>query len=299
MNTHSQKKILLSLLFALMVGAIILLAGGLPNLRLKAGEPSHLLDWILSQLNFENLSSVPGIGANPGGLGFWNQLSETLRGSIVVIFWVTLVFSIIYAVISPEFRKELIRGFMLILTMVVLLPYIAREMNRQVNPLGQESAPGAYPAGEALLPEPPPFVQQPPAWLLGLAKGLLLFLIFAGVYWLWRYLRPKPVSQAVVVRHIKQALSDLESGMALEDVVIACYRKMCQELQKTRQVQRQRYMTPREFEDYLADAGISSVHIQQLTLLFEGARYGAKNTDAVKEDQARQNLQEILKAYGE
>jgi hypothetical protein len=58
-------------------------------------------------------------------------------------------------------------------------------------------------------------------------------------------------------------------------------------------------MTPREFESHLSRAGITSSHIQQLTLLFEGARYGAEPTDPVKEQTAKQCLQVILQAYGD
>ena len=298
MINQNNRKILLFTLFAVMIVAIILLASSLPGLRLKPGEPLNLLSWILAELASEDLFRLPEYEMEAGESGIWEPVSDTLRVSIIVIFWLTLVFSVIYAVVSPEFRRELVRIFMLVLTMAVLLPYIARRMTEQFNPLEGEESTGQFPSGEVAFPEPPQFVQQPPEWFLWVAEALLLLTIIAGIYFLWRYLRPRRNEEAVVAKHVQKALSELDSGKAFEDVVIACYQEMCQELQQKRQVRRQGYMTPREFENYLAEEGISDEHIRQLTRLFEGARYGAKPSDAGVESRARQNLQAILNAYG-
>jgi hypothetical protein len=73
---------------------------------------------------------------------------------------------------------------------------------------------------------------------------------------------------------------------------------MCQGLQSGQNLPRKKNMTPREFESYLAEAGIHSDHIQQLTRLFEGVRYGAKTTDSITENHAKYYLQTILQTYG-
>ena len=298
MIKQKNRKLPLFTLFAVMILTVILLATSLPNLRLKPGEPLNLLSWILSELASGDLFRLPESEIEAGESGIWEPVSDTLRVSIIVIFWLTLVFSVIYAFVSPEFRRELVRIFMLVLTMAVLLPYIARRMTDQVNPLEGEEITGQLPNGEFAFPESPPFVQQPPEWFLWLAEAFLLLTIVVGIYFLWRYLRPRRKEEAVVTKYVQKALSELDSGKAFEDVVIACYNEMCQELQKKRQVRRQGYMTPREFENYLAEEGISDEHIRQLTRLFEGARYGAKPSDAGVASRARQNLQAILNAYG-
>jgi hypothetical protein len=235
----------------------------------------------------------------PAAPGLWDQLGQPLRRSIIVVFWLFLGFSILYAIVSPEFRRELVRAFLLILTMVVLLPYIARHITDQLNPQDPEGMYGELPSSHTIFPQPPPFVENPPAWLLLLAKGLLLLFLLTAVYLLWYYLRPRSDARAVVARHVRQAITDLDAGLQFDDVVIACYNRMCQEFQQNRQVQRQEYMTPREFQAYLANTGISNIHIQQLTRLFEGARYGARPSDPARERQARHSLQAILQAYGE
>ena len=216
MTNQNHHRIQLSILIALMITAVVLLAGGFSGLRLKSGEPIHLLDWILAQLASQNLGELPEYEIETGGSGIWYQLNSTLRGSIIVIFWLILSFSLIYAIISPEFRRELVRVFFLLLTLAVLLPYIARRITEQVNPTEGEMTSGEVPIEGAQFPEPPLFVQQPPEWIFWVAKAVLILLLFTGIYMLWRYLRPKPDPQAVVARHVKKALSELESGNVLE-----------------------------------------------------------------------------------
>jgi hypothetical protein len=303
MNEHKRRKIFQFILLGLSLGAILLLAGGLSNLHFQPGRPLHLLDWFLAQQVPENSTDFPVINTGPSevptGQNLWDRLGKWIQTLIVIVFWLILVFSIVYAIISPKFRRELIRMFMLVLFFVLVLPYIAQRLALQPKPTGAEEPPGGGAFGDTFFPEPPPFIQQPPGWFLILAKVLLLVLIFGGIYLIWRRLRPKSDPKAVVVKNVRQALSDLESGSELKDVVIRCYSKMCQELQKTRGVRRDQAMTPREFENHLANAGITSVHIQQLTLLFEDVRYGTKPTDTTTQYKAIQSLEAILQAYGE
>jgi len=219
--------------------------------------------------------------------------------SIVIFFWLMLIFSIVYAIISPKLRRELVRMFAMILFLVFLLPQIAKNMVLQPRTEEMEGLPGGFALGENTFPIPPPFIQDPPGWLFAAINVLLLLSFFGGIYFLWLRPRPQSDAHAVVVKEVKQALSDLEAGLELKDVVIACYAKMCKGLQESRHIKRQQAMTPREFEKYLANAGIASTHIQQLTRLFEGVRYGAKSTNKDTERKATQCLQAILQVYGE
>ena len=56
--------------------------------------------------------------------------------------------------------------------------------------------------------------------------------------------------------------------------------------------------TPREFAQYLAASGVRDQHIQQLTRLFEGARYGAQPPSVRDERVAVECLTAIVQAYG-
>jgi len=276
------------------------LAVGLPHVRFKPGKPLHLYDWFLAQLVSENPDDFlsDDIESGYSDSNFWYGMSEGSRRSIVIAFWLTLSFSIVYAIVSPKFRRELVRMFMVFLALLLLLPYIAGRIVQRPRSVEGEEFSGQLNFGNTILPEPPKFIQQPPVWFLILVEILLLVLFIVGIYLIWRRLRPKSDAQAVVVKNVRQALSKLESGSELDDVVIACYTQMCRELRKSRYIWRHQAMTPREFEDFLTKAGIASAHIRQLTLLFESVRYGAKPTDTAKENSAKQCLQAIVEAYG-
>jgi hypothetical protein len=303
MNKYQRKIIFQSILLATFLVTILLLAGGLPNLRFQSGEPLNLYDLLLAQLAADDLDDTSEDDSETGdgtaGSLFWSRLGEGLQNLITLVFWLMLIFSIVYAVISPKFRRELVRMFVFILTMLLVLPHIARRIVQQPVPAEMGELPGQFSPGGAVIPEPPPFIQQPPEWFLLLVKVLILGLVLGGMYWIWRLFRPKSDAQTMVVKNIKRALSDLDSGLEFDDVIIACYSKMCRGLKQYRQIQRHKAMTPREFETHLSNAGISSVHIKQLTLLFEGVRYGAKPTDKLLEQKARKYLQAILQAYGQ
>ena len=298
MSEHKRKRTLLTLLLGLLLGAMLLLAGGLPNLRFQPGRSLNLLDWFLSQLVSENATGFPEITIEPGRSSFLPELGEGLLKSIIIFFWLMLIFSIVYAIISPKLRRELVRMFALILVLVVILPQIAKNLTQLHETAAMEGLPG-FSLGENTFPVPPPFIQDPPGWFFAIVNVLLMLVFFGGIYFMWRRLRPNSEAHAVVVKEVKRALSDLEAGLEMKDVVIACYAKMCQGLQESRHIKRKQAMTPREFENHLAHAGIANTHIQQLTRLFEGVRYGAKPTDKAAEHEAKQCLQAILQVYSE
>ena len=303
MRKHKRRETLQFLIIGLSLGAILLLAGGLPNLRFQPGKPLHLYEWFLATLASYNDADIPLMNGEtseaPIVPTLWSRLGEGFQDSFVIVFWLMLVFSIVYAIISPQFRRELMRMFIIILALVLLFPHIAKRMTEEPGPVEEGWLPGNFIMGETIFPEPPPFIQQPPGWLLLLAKILLLTFILLAIYLIWRRIHRKSDAQTVVVTNIRQALSNLESGSDFKDVVIACYAKMCQELQISQGVRRHQAMTPREFENHLARVGITSAHIRQLTLLFEHVRYGAKPTDKITEQKAIHSLQAIVKAYGE
>ena len=78
-----------------------------------------------------------------------------------------------------------------------------------------------------------------------------------------------------------------------------CYWEMSQILSKERNLHRPRGMTVREFEQYLADYGLRTEHIQQLSRLFERVRYGRKSPGPREEQEAMACLKAIVKAYGQ
>jgi hypothetical protein len=276
---------------------LIVLASGLPSIQFRPGKSLNLIAWLLSELVPDSQSDSPDVIRRTQS-DLLPEVGDVLLKSMIVAFWLMLILSILVFVVSPRFRRELLRTIAMIIPLVILLPQIAKLMTQQSD-LSEAEGVGGYFLGDTAFPQAPDYVQNPPEWLFLLVNFALLFLILLVAFFLWRRFRPKPDTQAVVVKEVRRALSNLDSGLDFKDVVIACYAQMCQKLQESQQIKRHRAMTPREFEEHLSNAGIASIHIQQLTRLFEGVRYGAKSSDAATQNEAKLCLQSILEVYGD
>jgi len=298
MDEYKRRRIILSLLLGLSLVTILVLAGGLPDLQFRPGKSLNLIEWFFAELAQENPTGLPEIVDVSSDYRFLPEIGDLMLKSMIAVFWLMLVFSVVIFFVSPKFRRDLLRMLAFIIPLVILLPQIANSMTEQPT-MGEEQQAGGYAPGGGTYPQAPDFIQNPPEWLFLIVNALLLFLILGGIFYLWRRLRPNSDERAVVVKEVRRALSNLESGSELKDVVIACYAQMCQGLQESQQIKRHRAMTPREFENHLSKAGIASTHIQHLSRLFESVRYGAKQTDVATENEAKRCLRSILEVYGE
>lgn len=283
----NRQKYLLFLQLGIVIAVIILLAGGLSRLEFQSGRPFDLFAYLFQRVQPSNLGAP--LGASGDG-GFLNALQP--------VFWGLLVLAIIYAVVSPRYRKQVIRTFILVLALAFLLGRIP-----ELQPTGERTSQeqgGGDPLGsaEAMLPEAPSFFTDPPDWFL-VTINVLLALLFLGVLWyLWQFLRRKPDTKTLLVQEAETALSDLEAGGDMRDVVLRCYAGMSQVLRESQNIERRKAMTPREFERHLAETGVRDEHIQRLTHLFEGVRYGARPSAGRTELEAMACLRAIVQAYG-
>jgi VanZ family protein len=281
-------KLLLILYIGIAIVAIILVSTGLSELDFQSGRPLNLVGMLLQRIR--SIRATP-----PAQLDTGDASIDLLR----VIFWVALIFSIGYAISSSRFRRQVLRTFLTVLFLVLAIDILRERLqfgNLLSNRSGESAAAGQDGVG---LPNPPTFITDPPGWFL-LIVDLLLVLIVLGVLWLlWRLLRPKPDTQALLVREARAALTDLQAGGDLKNVVLRCYARMCQILRQSRNIERRRSMTPREFERHLAEIGLRDEHIQRLTRLFEGVRYGAKPSGRPEEREAIACLTAIVQNYEE
>lgn len=284
-----QQKLSLVVFLGVAITVIILLSSGLSALDFQAPRSLNLIELLLQNLR------PPRFEPASGSVGDGPPLKV-----LQPIFWALLLFSLIYAFVSPRFRRTLLRTFLTIILMVILLSMLSERL--ELEDTGQEPADtsgAALEPGNAVLPDPPAFITNPPTWFI-MIVNVVLALLFAGVIWLfWRLLRPRPDPQTLLIQQAEQALIDLEAGGDLRDVVLRCYAGMSQVLRESRNVERRRAMTPREFESHLAEIGLRDEHIRHLTHLFEGVRYGARPTTRRTELEAMDCLRAIVHAYGE
>ncbi|MEN9935524.1 MAG: hypothetical protein RLZZ387_2103 [Chloroflexota bacterium] len=268
--------------------ALALLAMGLGGIELQPGKPFAL--------------SGPSQGGGGGG-----GASLDIRLVLVAFIWICLIVSVIGLIVSPSLRRQLLRAIPVYLVWGLLI-YLALSWL-----YSQAMSPGAPPAAPPLaadnLPQPPPevapavppaFVSSPPQWLV-LAVSLAVGLLAVAAVWLVARAarRPRPESQlAQLARGAQSALIGIESGEGLRNAVLRCYAEMSQVLAEQRGVQRDKTVTPREFETRLIAAGLRDEHIRRLTRLFESVRYGSREPGPREEREAVACLQAIVEAYG-
>jgi len=282
----NQHKITLLALLSVAIIFIILISNGLSQLHLHSGDISGLIA-LLTQ-GVRSVRSAPVLSQSDGSPSF---------GLLRPIFWVLLIATVLYAVVSPRFRRSVFRAFIVILVLLFLLNRIPQNQTgeRETEPMGGSAG---LEMGEAAIPEPPAFVTNPPDWFVIAVNALLVFLLLGGLWLVWRMWRREPDTQTLLVQELESALSDLEAGGNLSDVVLRCYARMSQVLRKSRNIERHQAMTPREFERYLSEIGMQDKHIQRLTRLFEGVRYGAHPSGGRAEREALACLTAIVQTYG-
>lgn len=281
----NYRRILLSLQFFLVITLLIVLSNALSQLTFQPGESLHLWEMLLQNFRFNDVS--PEIG--PDGEDFF--------GWFRVVFWVILPATVIYAIISPSYRKLWLRTLVTIFLLLWLLELLFEQDFIADQLAALQAAAAAAEEGEFALPDPPPFITTPPTWIFTLINLLLGLLFFGMLWYFWRSWQPEPDTQTLLVQEVEKALGELEAGGNLKNVVMRCYAQMSQLLRENRNLKRREAMTPREFESYLGASGLQDEHIQRLTRLFEVVRYGAKPTDAHIEGEAKACLTAIIQAY--
>ena len=117
-------------------------------------------------------------------------------------------------------------------------------------------------------------------------------MIWFGVH-LWGK-RKSPLEE--ISAEANKVLDELQGGANLKDTVLRCYAEMSRVLQQRRGIRRARAMTPREFEIELMRYGLPDVEVNQLTRLFEMARYGNMPLGEREHSQALACLEAIIEA---
>jgi hypothetical protein len=282
----NQQKINFLVLLSLAVLFLILIANGLSRLQLHSGDVSGLIALVTQGFRSTGSAGTLSQGGGAPSVGF-----------LLPLFWVLLIASILYALVSPRFRRSVFRAFIMILVLLFLLNRIPQNQEAEGEP-GPSGGLAGIDVGDVTMPEPPAFVTDPPNWFLIAINAFLVLLLVGGLWLAWRVWRRPPDTQTLLVRELESAISELESGEDLGDVVLRCYARMTQVLRKSRNIERHRAMTPREFEMHLAESGMQDEHIKRLTRLFEGARYGAQPSGGRAEREALACLTAIVQTYG-
>ena len=271
--------------------ALMLLAAGLSRIELRPGQP-YLLTGLLQLLRAFRGEERPEV---PSSLG-------SARVPLTLLVWLLVPILIGFLLVARQTWRQLLRrilsGFVLVIAFYALMRALtdAYGLGANQGPSGKGAAP-ALPEGS--LPALPAFVANPPQWAVILVSLLLAALVFGGLWLLWRRVPRQENQLTMLAEEAQEALEELRAGGDLKDTVMRCYVEMSGILSSRRGLVRDTSMTPREFEQRLAAAGLRDEHIRELTLLFERVRYGAKHPGEREEHEAMACLTAIVQAYGQ
>jgi hypothetical protein len=285
MSQHMRQRLAGWLVVTL--GALIVLAAGLPSVILEAGKPFPY------DLFAPPVPARAAATGEPVGMGWLGVVLLTLG-----------LFVVVMTVFSRDFRRWLVRNlpvYLLIMLTVYLL--IA---NLRPPTFGPRSAPAQTigSSGQDLestdIVVPPELVTNPPVWLVTLISLALASGLTAVAWWMLRRLPRKSAFDdlgSAIAAEAQAALRDLEAGVDVHDAVTRCYVEMVRVLRAERGIVRAPDMTAREFEQRLARIGLAETHIRRLTRLFELVRYSPRTPGLREAREAEECLRAIVEAY--
>jgi len=293
-SRRHKRGLLAALTFA--AATLILLAAGLSQLELLPGRPFPME----SILQIIRAWSRPILNLS---------LPAGLLGILALVTWLLFFMFIIAFIFWPDFRKEALKRGLKYFVLLLIIFWLVQNIHKlpflklqEVD--GASLAPAETHIPVEGLPTPPKFVVDPPPWFVFIISAGLIALLLGVIWFVWqRFQSQESPTTAnaleLLTEEAQQALAELQAGHNLKDTVMRCYVEMSQILGKQRGLRRQQTMTPREFEQYLAESGLSSEHIGRLTRLFERVRYGAKLPGYPEEQEAVACLSAIVQAYGQ
>ncbi len=283
-----RKKLWILVAAGVAIVALLALSSSLTNLALLPGQP---FPWGL----FNRQAETAPLG---GGLD-----GTFLITMIRVMMLILLPITLIYIIFTKEGRKRALRALVQLIFFMLLMSFVLERQAALVQ-TPEESATQLSPVEEMPFEAPPEFVpgdMQDLTNTLSLALAIVLTMIILGaLYILWRRSRlPKDDALVQFAREAQDALDAIQAGGSVKNAVIRCYAEMSRVIAEKRNIQRGQAMTSHEFEEHLVKAGFPKGPIQQLTHLFEDARYGDRDPGPAEEQRAVACLSAIVAAATE
>lgn len=291
MRSFFQKKFTVILLAVLALGALTVLARSLDQIPFNQAQ-HYRLDTtekapMSAQQVHELLTDTP----------LWKQITVLVLIALMLVLLATLL--------SPEFRKKLLKmllRFAIVVagTFLFLKLYGSRllDLQQMVTKIGEQ----APPADAQPLPIfQPPQISPTFSYLVSFGFALLWIALLWILYRGWqKYVAlntKKPLDE--IANIARASLRDLSSGRDSSDVIINCYLRMSDVVADKRRLHREIAMTPQEFALRLERAGLPGDAVRRLTRLFEIVRYGDRKSAPKDVSEAVSCLNTILHYCGE
>jgi len=275
--TPAPRRPPVTLLLALALALAAALAVFAPSVQLGEGTPFSLT---LPRLRMGGAPDVEG--------GGWLLL--VLRALLALAILGVPVY-IVLSLLTKDGRRRLLGHLAAVVLLALLLqglqalsPAVPEGQTQTMQQAPPEvAAPAGTPPPEAVFDRS---TSEETVTTVTIVIALLLALAALGIVAALLRRPPAPPPNALddIADDARQAIDALRAGDALEETIRRCYRSMCDIVERERRIQRAAAVTPHEFEESLAQAGLPRAAVHTLTELFERARYG--NRPAGPDEQA-------------
>ena len=251
------------------------LIGGLDQLELLPGEalPNPFAD-LPEETDEGTYTADRGTGKK--------ALQTTIRVLIIIALAVMVVFS----VISPRFRWQLIVTAIIFALFLGLTSFITPVEGEppQMGPMDSAMFLGE-PQDSQPLPTPDIPEASAPTWLvillaLGVGLAITAIIIAVALKILPRIRARADHNRGLLEELAEQAnnaLKQIQAGNDPYEVVLNSYKEMIRILSPKEGVRNLAYLTAREFSGLLRSRGMKDIHIDRLTSIFELVRYGDRS----------------------
>lgn len=266
---------------------IVVLSSVLPRLELAGGEQTGLVTLLMNTF------------ARPGYSPWASDSAAAARlpRYVMPLFWGALAVAAIYAAVSPAYRKAMLTAVVTILLVAYVLFRIRENQAMQeLETTGAMQGLGDMDTGTNLppMPETPGYIDNAPGWLPWLLAIPIGGLVAGILYGLWLRYRRTDGMRDQMVQQAAAAIEELDAGYDIADTIMRCYISMIRNFEQSRRVRRSAAMTSREFAGHLQKAGLYTVHVEQLSRLFERVRFGEKPSSPREREQAGDCLRRII-----
>jgi hypothetical protein len=279
-----EKKYLATGLLILTIFIVIFLASGISDVEFQPGT-------LMALDRGQNEFSPPMFPKIP--TAFFEYL-------LMFTMWVMLPLSVVFFIKYPEIRQRTLKG----LSYFILYGFCLFLLTRK----NQEDSPEFMEAEQELVDITIIETQREAAEFissvgeadqsLNLITDIAIFILIGLLLWYVyrRFFYEPPSTSDQIKAEVEGAIDQIESGVDLRNVIIRCYADMSQILIERRGIQRNRAMTPHEFELELQEVGLPHSSVQNLTRLFEAVRYGNAQLSSEDEQEAIHCLNAIAEA---
>jgi len=134
---------------------------------------------------------------------------------------------------------------------------------------------------------------EPPQDLYTIITITLVLISAIVIGWSFLKFKKETPRDNPIANEAEKALNEIAQGKNLGNVIINCYQRMSSIIIEQQGLERNSFLTVREFELSLSSTGLPQTPIHTLTTLFEKARYGNKETTKEDEINAIKSLSEL------